>query len=164
MDINLDNNSDFQTNDPNNASANTNDVTIPQPLTDSPKPNQEDKQSGNESSHLNKELDDLTYEDFTKLDIFEVLGMTNASSEQKKEVEDKMLDSVRARALDRVDQELSLEAQAEWKDIVDSDKEDDLEDFFKRNNINLSNIMIEEAVKYKMELLQLSKDNQKTEI
>lgn len=139
------------------ANLNTNDINIPQPVGEVPiaRPTEETADGTHPSS---VKLANLSFEEFSKLDIFEILGMQNATQEQKNEVEAKMLDAVRAKALDRVDQTLAPEAQAEWKNIVDGDNEDELEPFFQRNNISLSDIMIEEAVKYKMELLQLNED------
>lgn len=111
-----------------------------------------------EESPVNKKLADLSFEEFNKIDLLDAIGVKNPSPEERKQLEEKMMETIRIRVLDKIDQTLSPEAAAEWQKIVEGESEDAIDPFLKKNNLDINQLMLDEAVIYKMEMLKIAED------
>ncbi len=96
--------------------------------------------------------DNFTVKDIIEKDIFTLLGAESLTAEEKNELMAKMLDTIRFRVIDRVSEMISKDEMNMWMDLMEPDKNEELNKFLADRKINLSQMMMEEAVNYKIQL------------
>lgn len=107
--------------------------------------------------------ENLTVKDIIEKDIFELLGASALSGEQKDELSAKMLETVNLRVIDRIDQSFSDEEVAEWSKLIEEGDQAKIDQFMKSKNINTEELMLEEALKYKAEITTYASYRQKND-
>lgn len=91
-------------------------------------------------------------QDFLDKDIFELLGLTHLSAEEKKKLTKTITDTVEGRVWDRLFDQLTKEGKIEgYKTALDAGDEK-LGQFLSSNNIDLNQMFTEEAMALRMQL------------
>lgn len=98
-------------------------------------------------------LGDLSVKDIIEKDIVGLLGGDKLGDEQKTALYKKMLSTIRNRLFLSVDETLNDTQRDELKKIVDDGDQKKLEEFFSKLNLDLNQMMLDEALRYKIELL-----------
>lgn len=88
-------------------------------------------------------------------DILEILKSSGLSEEEKLQVYKKMLETIKNRTIDRILNLLSDEKIEEWKKLLEQGDEIILIKFLSDNGADTQKIMIEETMKYKLEVAAL---------
>lgn len=98
-------------------------------------------------------------------DILSYIGAQSLSDEQKAQIYQTMLETIRYRALDTIVERLTEQQLAEWRKIVDEGDEIAINQYLVNNNIDFIEIMLNETLKYKIEVKSLTdylKNSQKS--
>ena len=90
-------------------------------------------------------------------DILEVLGAEKLDQQKKEELYLQMAEIVQNRVTVRIMDALSEEDKESFVKILDEDDNAKVSDFLKNKNINPAQMLAEEAIVYKMELVTLVK-------
>lgn len=85
-------------------------------------------------------------------DIFELIGGENLPQEKKQELYQKMAETIENRVIARIDDRLNDQEREEWAKIIDMGERAKMEDFLRSKDIDVSKMMVEEAMVYKMEI------------
>lgn len=93
-----------------------------------------------------------TLKEVVEEDIFKLLGADSFSVEEKGKLYEKMLDTIRFRVFDRFDEALSAEEREAFKKVLYEGSDDDLKAYYQSKDFNFDQVMVEEALKYKIEL------------
>jgi len=101
--------------------------------------------------------DDTSTEDILNKDILELMGAKNMPEEKKQELYQKMMETVQNRVIGKVADMLEGENLEKFKELAQAQKKLELEEFLKSQGINLSKVMLQEALFYKTEMAELSK-------
>jgi hypothetical protein len=101
------------------------------------------------------EVTDQKIEDILNVSILEILNAQNLSEDEQKTLFEKMLGTIRLRALDAITQKLSAEDLETFKQIADGKPQEELDLFLEGKGMNLQDIMVEETIKYKVEVAEL---------
>lgn len=96
---------------------------------------------------------DTSVEDIINKDILELLGGVNLPQEKKDELYAKMLETIRFRAITAVDAMLNDDDRKKWIEFIDKDDKDGGMNFLKTKGIDLTKIMLDEALNYKTEVV-----------
>lgn len=100
---------------------------------------------------------DYTYEDIIKKDILDLMGASDMPEEKKKELYTKMLETIQNRVITKIFDQLTPENAEKLKQLIDKGNKSEIENFLKFQNIDLAKLMLEEALIYKTEMVDLSK-------
>lgn len=103
---------------------------------------------------------DQEVKDIIDKDIFELLAAKDMAQEKKQELYQKMAETVQNRVIARIDDALSEPDRQEWLKILDEQNKEKAEAFLRERNLDAPKMLIEEALIYKMELVNLSKSAQ----
>jgi len=114
-----------------------------------------DNASAGDTSSLSS--DDTSTEDILNKDILELMGAKNMPEEKKQELYQKMMETVQNRVIGKVADMLEGENLEKFKELAQAQKKLELEEFLKSQGINLSKVMLQEALFYKTEMAELSK-------
>lgn len=98
-----------------------------------------------------------TVEEILEKDIFELLGVANTSAEEKQALLAKLTSVVDARVINRVAELLSEKEAEEFATLAEAGDGQKLADFLVDKEIDLAQIVSEEATKYRVEFVQLVK-------
>lgn len=96
---------------------------------------------------------DTFSKDIVEKDIIELIGGENLSQEQKDSLYEKMLETVKFRVFDRIDASFDDSEALEWKNLVEAGDQAAIEEFYKNKNINIEQLMADESLKYKVEIV-----------
>lgn len=96
-------------------------------------------------------------EEILEKDIFELLGIENASDEQKQELLQTMTTTIEARVVNRVAEMLDDTAAKNFQEIAEAGDADKLVNFLVEQKIDLPQIVSEEATRHRVEVVQLIK-------
>ena len=111
----------------------------------------------NDSTKLSPtKLQNYSYDDIINRDILELMGAQNMPEEKKKELYTKIIDTIQNRVITRIADELSEPDLQQWKKLAEEGNKDKMEEFLKSKNIDLKQLMFQEALFYKSELATLS--------
>lgn len=88
-------------------------------------------------------------------DIFDILGNPDIDDGNKAELLRKMLDTIRNRTVERILDLLSDDERQEWEKLLDAKDDIRTNQFLMSRNINSQEMMIEETIKYKLEVKNL---------
>jgi len=97
----------------------------------------------------------VSNEDLLEKDIFELLGIQNASEDQKNTILTRMVQTVNMRVAQRIASELSDEEAEEFRQYCESGNSDEVARFLGERDIDLTNIVAEESTKYRVELASM---------
>ena len=97
----------------------------------------------------------VSNEDLLEKDIFELLGIPNAPEDQKNEILTTMIQTVNLRVAQRIADELTDEDAEQFKQLCESGDSDNVAAFLTEKNIDLPNIVAEEATRYRVEMASL---------
>lgn len=92
--------------------------------------------------------------DYLGKDIFELLGLKDITEEEKQELSQIMEETVKNRTIARLVDSLNDEEMETW-DTLETD--DEKMEFLSKRDISLAQIILEEAMLYKAEILELLK-------
>ena len=104
----------------------------------------------------------ISTDDILNKDILELMGAKDMPDEKKKELYQKMLETIQNRVIARIDDMLTDEEAAEWKKIVDENNHQKNQEFLQRKNIDIKKLYTQELLIYKMEMVNLSRSLNKT--
>ena len=90
-------------------------------------------------------------------DLLELMGAKNMPDEEKAALYEKMAQTVQDRVLLRVDDLLDEEGQKEFVSIIDTGDQEKTNQFLLGKNINVPQLIIQEAMLYKMEMMSILK-------
>lgn len=102
-----------------------------------------------------------TYEDIVNKDILELLGVGDIPNKEKRQLYQKMIETIQNRIIARIDGKLTEEEVDEWKKLIDAGDKAKMDAFLKSKGINLVQLLVEEALIYKMELIDLMNQTKK---
>jgi hypothetical protein len=96
----------------------------------------------------------LTPYDLFDTSIFTLLGVADAPQSKKDEMLDSMLETVESRVFMRVMETLDDDAIQTMSDLIDADNHDGVRDLLSGFGMQLSQLMAEETMFYKAELVE----------
>lgn len=100
---------------------------------------------------------DFSYEDVLNKDILELMGAGQLPEDKKIELYQKMVATIQNRVVARITDEIPEADMEEWLKTIDSGDKAKMQEFLKTLSIDLPKLMLEEAIIYKTELTDLSK-------
>lgn len=98
-----------------------------------------------------------TDQDILNKDILELIGAQNLPDDKKKQLYQKMLETIQNRSITRILDQLSDNDAEEFKTILDSGDQPKADQFLKSKGIDIRQIMLQESIIYKTEMTELSK-------
>jgi hypothetical protein len=99
------------------------------------------------------ESKEFDYKDLGK-NAVDIIGQSNIPEHEKTDLINKMVSEIQERALLRVLNSLTEEKQQTLNNLLAGGNNEATTQFFKENNIDISQIMFEESVVYKIDLLE----------
>ena len=115
--------------------------------------NQTATKSGSLSSQPNTRS--ISYDDIIDEDILVLMGAKNMPPEEKEKLYSQMIETIQLRVLARVDDQLSDQEAEEIVKIVKSEDKAKFFEFLKGKDINIEKLYAEEALIYKIEMIEL---------
>lgn len=97
----------------------------------------------------------LSVEEILEKDIFELLGIENASDEKKQALLQTMTTTVEARVVNRVAAMLDGNAAEKFQELAEAGDAQKLVDFLVDQKIDLPQIVSEEATRHRVEVVEL---------
>lgn len=101
-------------------------------------------------------IDDQKLQELFDQDVLEIIGGSNIPQEKKEELYQKMAQTIENRVIARIDVGLNDEERSQWVEVIDSGDKAKMEEFLKSKNIDVSKLMVQEALTYKMEIAALA--------
>ena len=109
------------------------------------------------------QMDYIDPQELVDKNIFELLGLKDASEDKKKEIMDNMMQTVQNRVLSRILDSLSDEDLKEFDKLTAENKTEEINKFLNAKGVNLAQISAEEALNYKTEIInQMAARDEKT--
>jgi hypothetical protein len=90
-------------------------------------------------------------------DILEIIGGKDLQQEKKDELYERMAKTVQNRSIVRVYDLLNEDERNQLDELLEANDNNRLNEFFKSHNIDLAKILLEEAIVYKTEMIELYK-------
>lgn len=103
----------------------------------------------------------LTTEDLFEGDIFELLGLQNISQEKKDALSRDMIDTIEGRVFGRVIDALPDAEFDEFERLTDSMDHEGVRVLLAKFNLDLTELMVEEALLYKLEVISFIRNGGK---
>lgn len=103
--------------------------------------------------------DQDNYKQIIEEDILKLLGLDDASDEKKDELYQKMLSTIQNRVVARLLDELDEESREKFKKLLDKNDEKEIKTFLQTKDIDMNELMAQETLIYKTEIVVLVKDN-----
>lgn len=128
---------------------------ISNPTTTAPLP--DPLQKTDDSQPASSGDNDVTYEDILNKDILELMGAKDLPEEKRQELYQKMLDTIQNRVIARIADQLPDADMDQFKQIADTGDQQKMSDFLKEKDIDLAKLMLQEALIYKTEMVNLAK-------
>lgn len=104
----------------------------------------------------------ISDENLTKLldqDILETIGGKDLSQEKKEELYARMAETIQNRAIARIYDQLSKEDGKELDRLIEANDQKQVDSFLQSKSIDLTKMLLEEAVVYKTEMIELYRFN-----
>jgi len=95
-------------------------------------------------------------------DILEIMGGQDLSPEKKEELYLKMTQTIQNRAIARIYDRLSEEEANKLDQLMEADDNHQIEQFLNAKNIDLAKILLEEAIVYKTEMIELYRSKEES--
>ena len=112
-----------------------------------------DNASAGDTSSLSS--GDTSTEDILNKDILELMGAKNMPEEKKQELYQKMMETIKNRAMQRAVSSISEADKALFNQIVEQGEKAPIENFLRERNIDIKKLMVQEAVYYKIEMKEM---------
>jgi len=107
-------------------------------------------------------LKELNPTDFIDKDIFDLLGIAEASGEKKDAIMVEMIDTIQNRVIMRALDILGEKEGQTFTDLIAEGDDGKIKDFLIEKDVDLGAITAEESLLYKMELINLYKKDEET--
>lgn len=106
-------------------------------------------------------MDQTAADDLVTKDLFELLGIDNASDEQKDQIRARMLETIRDRTLLRIADALSPEDFEAYKQLLDQPEDPEvdkqIDSFLAERDIDVNAITVEETILVKAQAAEAAK-------
>lgn len=96
-------------------------------------------------------------------DILELMGAQNMPQEKKTELYEKMAKTVQDRVVARIDDKLDEPSRQEFVKLIEEGDSKKVEEYLRSKDIEVSKLLVEEAIIYKTEIMSLYKQGQSTD-
>lgn len=103
----------------------------------------------------------VNYQDILDKDILELMGAENLPEEKKQQLYATMLDTIQNRVIARVADQLPEQDLAKWQQLAETGDDREIDQFLKDRGLDVAQLMLQEALIYKTELVELAKPIQK---
>ncbi len=90
-------------------------------------------------------------------DILELMGAQDMPQEQKRNLYTKMMETIQNRVIDRISNGLTPADREQWKALAEGGDQAKMVHFFQTHNIDTNALLLQEAMLYKAELVELVK-------
>lgn len=114
--------------------------------------------SQNNSSSQNNDK----YQDIVTNDIFSLMGFQDLDQEKKDELAKKMIETINARVINRLDNMLKENEMKKFLDFMDKENIDEANQFLSDKNINMDELIAEETLAYKLQMTKQAEFMKKT--
>lgn len=98
---------------------------------------------------------DAIADELMNQDIFKVLKLDHLSQEEKDKLQEKMVNTIQGRIMARIMDVLSAEDQKKLNELFDKNDDKEIEEFLK-NKTDMQNIVVQEILLYKAEMIDNS--------
>ena len=115
----------------------------------------------NSAKNSNFFLTGITYDDFIDKSLFDLLDLGEMPQGEQDEVIGKIMETIQSRVVSRILDILSDLDFEKMKSALESKNEEEFFQIISKNNIDVPQIWGEEALYYKIELVDLVKGNKK---
>ena len=115
----------------------------------------------NSAQNSNFFLPGITYDDFIDKSLFDLLDLGEMPQGEQDEVIGKIMETIQSRVVSRILDILSDLDFEKMKSALESKNEEEFFQIISKNNIDVPQIWGEEALYYKIELVDLVKGNKK---
>lgn len=130
-------------------------------------------QTGDDQTQNNNDAQDIaqtsaamiggvSYDDLLKKDIIDLMGLSDIPEEEKKKLKDSMMETIQMRLIARVDDLISDQDLPEWKKLLEEGDPEEINPYLEKKGINVNQIMAEETLIYKLEMVKASQGLTKT--
>lgn len=103
-------------------------------------------------------ISDQELKDLMDKDLLELIGAQNLSEEKKAELYQKMAETVQNRTIARVYDTLTEEEGKELDALIDAGDYQKVDEYLKSKNMDITAMMVQEALIYKTEMTDLFKN------
>jgi hypothetical protein len=96
--------------------------------------------------------------DFDQLfdkDIFEFLGIKNIDPRKREEITETMMDTIENRVIARIFDNIPEAEQESFQQLFESEDKQKITKYLEEKNIDIQKFYIEEALNYKIDIIQL---------
>ena len=100
-------------------------------------------------------LKELNPADFIDKDIFDILGIGDASSEKKDAMLKEMIETIQNRVTMRILDLIGEEGGKEFGDLLEEGDDEKIKSFLSLKDVDLGKLTAEESLLYKMEIINL---------
>ena len=122
----------------------------------------DDTSTQNQTSDQNQpKVANFSDEDIFDKDILDAMGAKDMLPEEKKELMQKIMDTIDLRVLARVDDQLTDEEAAKLKQLSETNDRKGFFDLMWSKGVDLNHLYAEEALVYKMQMIDLMKGRSK---
>jgi hypothetical protein len=101
-----------------------------------------------------------TADEIIEKDILELMGAKEMPEEQKERIYKSMIETIETRVIAKIDDQLTDEEAKRLKEIVNTGSKEEFDKYMKELDINVDQIYAQEAMIYKMEMVQLMQDKE----
>lgn len=108
-------------------------------------------------------IDEQNLKELLDKDLLELIGGANLPPEKKQELYTKMAETVQNRAIARIYDKLSEAEGKQLDQLIDQDEKNKIDEFLKTKGIDITSLLVQEAIIYKSEMLELFKQTKKQE-
>lgn len=103
-----------------------------------------------------------SYQEILDKDILELMGASDLPNEKKQELYATMLDTIQNRVIARMADQLPEQDLERWQQLAETGDNAQMEQFLRERQIDIAQLMLQEALMYKTELVELAKPLQQT--
>lgn len=93
-------------------------------------------------------------------DIIELMGLKDVPDEKKAEIYEKMTQTIQDRVFLRVDEILDVESKQQFAQVLEKGDQAAIKEFLQSKEVNVPQIMMQETMFYKLEIMSLLKTKQ----
>lgn len=99
----------------------------------------------------------ITPNDVLDKDILDLMGADNLPAEKKQQLYATMVDTINNRVIARVADQLPEPDLEQWQQLAETGDNAQMEQFLRDRNIDVAQLMLQEALIYKAEMVELAK-------
>jgi hypothetical protein len=104
-------------------------------------------------------VSDQEIKNLLEKDLLELIGGADLPPQKKQELYAKMAETVQNRVIARIYDQLSEEEGQELDKLIDSGDKNQVDEFLKNKNLDITSLLTQEAIIYKAEMVNLFKAN-----